>query len=153
MSRVTVRAIVGGIRSLVYRSLRTGESRLASRYTRELMQWGMGYQIEAETSRRGCPGRGGRTLAALGPEALERAECSAASSGGSSLSWEEPANSDRSRAELSQRERIMRATAQVTVENGYAALSIPAISATSGTSNQTFYEHFDSKQTAFLSCL
>ena len=64
--------------------------------------------------------------------------------------WREPANSDRSRAELSQRERIMRATAQVAVEKGYVGLSIAAISAAAGTSNQTFYEHFTSKQEAFL---
>ena len=51
---------------------------------------------------------------------------------------------------LSQRERIMRATAQLAVEKSYARLSIAAISATAGTSNQTFYEHFDSKQAAFL---
>ena len=35
-------------------------------------------------------------------------------------------------------------------ENGYASLTIPAISAASGTSNQTFYEHFDGKEQAFL---
>ena len=36
------------------------------------------------------------------------------------------------------------------VERGYEALSIPAISATAGTSNQTFYENFNSKRDAFL---
>jgi AcrR family transcriptional regulator len=38
----------------------------------------------------------------------------------------------------------------VVVENGYGALSIPAISAAAGTSNQTFYQHFASKRDAFL---
>ncbi len=36
------------------------------------------------------------------------------------------------------------------VEKGYEALSIPAISASAGTSNQTFYEHFDNKREAFI---
>ena len=36
------------------------------------------------------------------------------------------------------------------VENGYAALSIPAISGAAGVSNQTFYENFTSKREAFL---
>ncbi len=51
---------------------------------------------------------------------------------------------------MSQRERIVRAAARVVVENGYDSLSIPAISAAAGTSNQTFYEHFISKREAFL---
>ena len=34
--------------------------------------------------------------------------------------------------------------------SGYTRLTIPAISAASGTSNQTFYEHFDGKEEAFL---
>ena len=35
-------------------------------------------------------------------------------------------------------------------ENGYETLSIPAISAAAGVSNQTFYDHFAGKQEAFL---
>jgi AcrR family transcriptional regulator len=52
--------------------------------------------------------------------------------------------------ELSRRERIMRSLAQLVGESGYAKLTIPAISARSGTSNQTFYEEFGSKRDAFL---
>jgi AcrR family transcriptional regulator len=36
------------------------------------------------------------------------------------------------------------------VERGYETLSIPAISAAAGTSNQTFYENFSNKRDAFL---
>jgi AcrR family transcriptional regulator len=36
------------------------------------------------------------------------------------------------------------------VERGYDELSIPAISSAAGVSNQTFYEHFQSKRDAFL---
>ena len=44
----------------------------------------------------------------------------------------------------------MRAIGQLVVESGYETLSVPAISAKAGTSNQTFYEHFDNKRDAFL---
>ena len=62
----------------------------------------------------------------------------------------EPPDSRRSRDELSQRERIVRAAARVVVARGYEKLSIPTISAEAGTSHQTFYEHFRSKRDAFL---
>ena len=44
----------------------------------------------------------------------------------------------------------MRAAARVVIDRGYQALSIPAISAVAGVSNQTFYEHFQSKRDPFL---
>src|SRR4029077_20982700 len=64
--------------------------------------------------------------------------------------WSEPPDSPRSRAELTQRERIVRAAARVVVDRGYEALSIPTISATARTSNQTFYEHFRNKRESFI---
>jgi AcrR family transcriptional regulator len=45
---------------------------------------------------------------------------------------------------------MVRAAARLVVEHGYDALSIPAISAAAGVSNQTFYEHFESKRDTFL---
>src|SRR5207342_2822393 len=70
--------------------------------------------------------------------------------GGEKPDWSEPPDSARSRATLTQRERIVRAAARVVVEKGYEALSIPAISSTAGTSNQTFYEHFRNKRETFI---
>jgi AcrR family transcriptional regulator len=67
-----------------------------------------------------------------------------------SVGWDEPPDSPLSRATLSQRQRIIRAAAKVVVERGYESLSIPAISAAAGTSNQTFYENFNSKRDAFI---
>jgi AcrR family transcriptional regulator len=64
--------------------------------------------------------------------------------------WDEPPDSRRSRQRLTQRERIVRATARVAVAGGFEALSIPAISGAAGVSNQTFYEHFGGKRDAFL---
>jgi AcrR family transcriptional regulator len=56
-----------------------------------------------------------------------------------------------SRARLDQRRRILRATAQEAARVGYPRLTIPGISTAAGTSNQTFYEYFESKEQAFIS--
>ena len=65
--------------------------------------------------------------------------------------WEEPPDSAASRAALDRREPDRSAR-----QDGWwssaamGALSIPAISSVAGTSNRTFYEHFESKDEAFL---
>lgn len=53
-------------------------------------------------------------------------------------------------AGVSRRDMIGRAAVEVVAERGYAALTIPLISAHASSSNQTFYEHFESKEEAFL---
>jgi AcrR family transcriptional regulator len=54
------------------------------------------------------------------------------------------------RGELTHRERILHAVVSLASEGGYGALSIPAISARAGISNEAFYENFTDKQHAFL---
>ncbi len=49
-----------------------------------------------------------------------------------------------------QRERIFDAVANLTAAKGYAALSLEEIVAEAAISLQTFYEHFDNKEEAFL---
>ena len=147
VSALKVRALVGGVRSILYRALRNGEPERLAQHVGELTRWGVEYRLAGErVAREGGPSAGERLVAAVeaggGPAAGVGEE--------PGLSWEEPANSARSRAELGQRERIMRAAAQETVARGYGALSIPAITAAAGVSNQTFYEHFASAQEAFL---
>jgi AcrR family transcriptional regulator len=139
-AELTARAIIAGIRRVVYRRLRVGQPEDLRGYVDELLDWGLGY-----------PGTGGGRW--YQPEAVSIAateddpkQAEAEEAPG----WEEPPDSARSRATLTQRERIVRAVAQVATERGYAALSIPAISNAAGVSNQTFYEHFRSKQDAFL---
>ena len=106
---------------------------------RELVDWALGYQRpESEDGASGRP----RPRPSRGREAAE--------GNGEELDWKEPPDSPRSRAELTQRERIVRAVGRLVVEKGFETLSIPAISATAGTSNQTFYEHFGNKREAFL---
>jgi AcrR family transcriptional regulator len=135
---IAVQAIASGIRGVVYRKLREGTPEELPTLVEEVVEWVLGYQRpENETVRRAA-------AAAAEPGA------GAAEATGGELDWNEPPDSERSRAELSQRERILRAVARLVVEKGYRTMSIPAISATAGTSNQTFYEHFDNKREAFL---
>ena len=138
VSDLTVRAIAAGIRGVVYRHLRDGTADRLPGLVGELTEFVLGYQrpdTEAVTE-------------AAAAAATPRPE--AAKGTGRELDWEEPPDSDRSRAELTQRERIVRAAGRVVVEKGFENLSIPTISAAAGTSNQTFYEYFDGKREAFL---
>jgi AcrR family transcriptional regulator len=139
MPPLAIRAVLGGVNGVVYRHLRSGRSAELPELVEPLVDWGLGY--------REPPGE-------LVRRAVAAAEVPASAAGSAdreeSPSWEEPPDSPDSRARLSQRERIVRAAARVVVEDGYEALSIPAISAAAGTSNQTFYEHFHSKRDAFL---
>jgi AcrR family transcriptional regulator len=133
---LAVRAIVAGMRRVVYRCLRAGCPEEVGEHVSALLEWALSYQ-------------GTDTSAPLpfSPRPRRRTETIDANG---ELSWEEPADSPKSRTSLTQRERIIRATAQVVAKSGYASLTIPAISAASGTSNQTFYEHFEGKEQAFL---
>jgi AcrR family transcriptional regulator len=139
VSTVVAGAIVGGIQGLVYRRLREGRRELLPDYVEELTDWALGYQRRDSA----LTGRAMRT-------AEQPSTVPAAAEDEDELDWKEPPDSPRSRAALSQRERIVRAAARVVFEVGYDALSIPAISGAAGVSNQTFYENFSSKREAFL---
>ena len=135
-SDLALRAIVAGIRRVVYRCLRADCPEEVSDHLDQLLDWALTYQGPVAPTPTSVPRRP-QSPPASSPTVEE-------------LDWEEPADSARSRATLTQRERIVRAAAQVAAENGYVSLTIPAISAASGTSNQTFYEHFDGKEQPFL---
>ncbi len=140
VSDLTVRAITGGFRGVVYHRLRAGRVEELPGLVEELADWALCYQREPSAA-----------MLAAGEAAARGAGAGAAGkTEEEKVPWEEPPDSRRSRSELSQRERIVRGAARVVVERGYDALSIPAISAAAGVSNQTFYEHFDSKRAAFL---
>lgn len=140
VAAMTVRAIVAGIRGVVYRRLRAGRQAELPGLVEELVSWALRYQeADSEAVRRAAE------AAAIATEPKPAEE-----EGEKKLGWEEPPDSRRSRTELSQRERIIRGAARVVVERGYEALSIPAISGAAGVSNQTFYENFSSKREAFL---
>lgn len=139
MPDITIRAILGGVNGVVYRRLRTGRVVELAELAEPLIDWALSYRQPP-----------GELLQRAVAAAQVPAASAAASAGGEGPGWDEPPDSPDSRATLSQRERIVRAAARVVVESGYDSLSIPAISAAAGTSNQTFYEHFHSKRDAFL---
>ena len=144
VSDLIVRAIVGGIRGVVHHRLRSGQVEQLPGLVPELVDWALCYQREPSAAMTAAAEAASRAAAdSDGTKAEEEAE-------EEKVPWEEPPDSRLSRTALSQRERIVRAAARVVVERGYEALSIPAISGAAGVSNQTFYEHFDSKRAAFL---
>lgn len=142
VSALQVRAIVAGIRRVVYRCLREGRPEQLRDQVEELLDWALSYQRPAG----GAPAEA--VAAAPAPPGPRRA--AKEDSGARPPGWEEPPDSARSRSELSQRERIVRAAALVAADRGYEALTIPAISAAAGVSNVTFYEHFSGKEEAFV---
>lgn len=143
VSDMTVRAIVAGIRGVVYRRVRANEADQLPALADELVEWALSYQQRPEE----VVGRALEAAARTPDPAAEKGEAERSEE----VPWEEPPDSQFSRRRLTQRERIIRGAARVVVERGYDALSIPAISAAAGISNQTFYEHFSSKRDAFLS--
>ncbi len=141
VSDLTIRAIVGGIRSVVYRSIRGGETGELRKHVGELLDWGLSYQR-----------RGGASASRL-PTTAFKPTLTATEGSDDEPGWDEPPDSPRSRSKLTQRERIVRAAARVADQTGYESLSIPAITSAAGVSNQTFYQSFRSKQEAFLAAL
>jgi AcrR family transcriptional regulator len=135
VSDVVVRVVVAGIRGVIYRQLRAGRLSELPGLVEPLVDWALSYQRE--------PGEPVR-------QAMKAAKRAPRAQGKEDLSWKEPPDSQRSRAGLTQRERIIRAAAQAVVKDGYAALRTSAISAAAGVSNQTFYECFKGKDDAFL---
>lgn len=140
VSDLTVRAIIAGVSGVVYQYLRNNRTAELPGVVEPLIDWALSYQgPDNEPVHRAV-------AAAERPPAPEIGDAG----DGEAPGWDEPPDSPLSRAALSQRERIIRAAAAVVVEHGYKSLSIPAISAAAGTSNQTFYENFSSKREAFL---
>lgn len=135
-SELVVRAIIGGIRAIIYRVLRENRPEDFAEWLEPLLAWALSY-----VSQPGAPHPVAERP--LPEEALRNPDPDY-------ISWDEPADSDLSRLRLTQRQRILRATAQQAARVGFPQLTIPTISNGAGTSNQTFYEHFDSKEQAFI---
>jgi AcrR family transcriptional regulator len=142
VSELTIRAIVGGVRGIVQRRIRGGGTEELRNHVEVLLDWALSYR------RSGGPGAlrlpEGQSFAPKAKESERPVD---------EELWDERPDSIRSRAMLTQRERIVRAAAMVAAENGFGKLSIPAITGAAGVSNQTFYEHFSSGQDAFLEAI
>ncbi len=126
VSALTVRGIVAGIRNTAYHHLREGRGGELPEAAEPIVEWILCFERPAgEAARRGA-------VAARRPPQRP------------------PASPVPDPASLSKRDRIVCAATELGVEKGYEALSIPAISAAAGVSNQTFYDNFPGKREAFL---
>jgi AcrR family transcriptional regulator len=145
------RAIVGGLRTILYSRLRRERSSRSLRtelqkLTPDVVAWIVSFYPTPEgVPERPRPRRhghlqGGRAPGTLSPSprwaprGLPRGEHSL----------------PRGFVAHNQRERIFDAVANLTAAKGYPALSLEEIVAEAAISLQTFYEHFENKEEAFL---
>lgn len=143
VSPMTVRAVVGGMRGVLFGFLRDRRPDRMRDHIADLAAWELGYL--------GTDDAVGVAAAALVSAERVRGRPPAGPAGGAGApGWGESPKSPCARATLPQRDRIMRGAARMTAEKTYLRLSVPVISADAGTSNQTFYEHFDNKEGAVL---
>jgi len=145
------RAIVGALRTILYSRVRRERSSRSlkaelQKLTPDVVTWIVGFyptppQIpDRPKARRHGHLQGGRAPGTFSP----------------SPSWA-PRGLPRGEHSLpkgfvahNQRERIFDAVANLTAAKGYAALSLEEIVAEAAISLQTFYEHFENKEEAFL---
>jgi AcrR family transcriptional regulator len=145
------RGIVGALRAILYKRVRRDRSSKSlkgelQKLVDDIVAWVTTYYptppgIPAKTKARKHPGlQGGRAPGTFSPSprwaarGLPRGEH----------------NLPKGFVAHNQRERIFDAVANLTAEKGYAALSLEDIVAEAAISLQTFYEHFESKDDAFL---
>jgi AcrR family transcriptional regulator len=123
---LTVRGIVAGIRNTAYHHLREGRGGELPAAAEPIVEWIL------------CFDRPAGEMARSGARAAARP------------TRRPPARPEPDPESRDKRERIVCAATELAFERGYEGLSIPAISAAAGVSNQTFYDHFPGKQEAFL---
>jgi AcrR family transcriptional regulator len=134
ISEVTARGIVIGLRRLSYRALRDHSSSRLNAAAPEIAGWVIDFAVATPAE----------DVLAFEPREV------AAPTNAPTIAWAESPKSFDSRVELTQRERIIRAVAQLVAEDGYGKLSVPDISARAGVSNQRFYAEFADKEEATL---
>jgi AcrR family transcriptional regulator len=145
------RAIVGALRTILYARVRRRRSSRAlkaelQKLIPDLVSWIAGYYPsptdipQRPRAHRSAQLQGGRAPGTFSPSprwaprGLPRGEH----------------NLPRGFVAHNQRERIFDAVANLTAAKGYPALNLEEIVAEAAISLQTFYEHFDSKEDAFL---
>ncbi len=129
---LAIRGLIGGAHEVIYRRLRDAKLGALGDEFPQLIEWALLYRATEE-----------RRVAGLARSAPPPSSEGIAD-------WEAPPNISPARRALSQRDRIMRAAAQVVAKSGYPSLTVAAISKRAGVSNQTFYANFASKEEAFL---
>jgi AcrR family transcriptional regulator len=126
VSALTVRGIVAGIRNTAYHHLREDRGGELPAAAAPIVEWILCFDRPAGEIARGAAQTAARP------------------------SKRPPATPEPDPDSLDKRQRIVCAATELTFERGYEALSIPAIAAAAGVSNQTFYDHFPGRQEAFL---
>jgi AcrR family transcriptional regulator len=144
-----VRAVVGGLNRIIYSRVRHGQRAELRQLVPDLMRWVTCYRptppalVQFEEPARETPAytglRGGRAPGTL-----------ASGAGGDLGLARGMTNVLRSFTLYSQRERILDAVANLTAADGYADLTVEKIAGEAAMSLQTFYDHFNSKEEAFL---
>jgi AcrR family transcriptional regulator len=125
VSDTTIRALVAGIRSVVYHCLNSRHPEQLRPLVDPIFEWMSCYVSPAGSALPPAPPLSSGPRARLPQVSARRAA---------------------SKTEgLEHRDRIMRAVAAIACEQGYAGLSMPAITQLARVSNQTFYEHFRNK--------
>jgi AcrR family transcriptional regulator len=154
-SDITLRAVVGGLNSVLTTSLRGGRAAKPLELVSDLARWASVYypvprsltemaRVRPRHARENngditsdVRPLGGRAPGTLSPRlASDRRRSSHGAS--------------RSYVVHSQRERILDAVTNLTAANGYGALTVEDIASEAAISLQAFYEHFESKEDAFL---
>ncbi len=136
VSDTVLRAIIAGVRRVAYRRLLAGGPEQLKALIEDLVDWAVGYHAPGVTPPVRAPIPGSDGIPRL-HETLAKSTIA-------------PLDPVLARATLSHRERILHAVVSLASEGGYGVLSIPAISARAGTSNEAFYASFADKQDAFL---
>lgn len=137
------RALIGAVRYVVSRHLRTHAEDKLPALTDEILAWMAGYAVPAAAGRWSTkqeallaqvPVAEPPPTAPPEPERLPR--------GRHGLS--------RGAVARNQRGRILQATAAVTMEKGYANTTVADIVAAAGVAKEAFYRHFADREEAFL---
>ncbi len=153
VSDMVLRAVVGGLNRVLYRRVLRGQQVAGVlALVPDLTHWATSYYptppaILAEPRRapkerrRASPLQGGRAPGTLAPHPVL---------GGRRGLRRGDQNVSRSYVEHSQRARILDAVANLCASDGYAALRVEDIAERAAVSLNAFYEHYGSKEDAFL---
>jgi AcrR family transcriptional regulator len=154
MSDTTVRAVVGGLNRVLVACLQSGRGAKPLALVPDLARWAAAYHPLPKSLQ-----------ASMSGSRAKRARAQSASFGGRSLGGRAPGTLsprlpvDRRRTAHgasrgfvvhNQRERILDAVTNLTAANGYGSLTVEDIASEAAISLQAFYEHFESKEDAFL---
>jgi AcrR family transcriptional regulator len=145
-----LRGVIGGLGAVLYSHVQTGRRKQLLALIPQLVRWTTSYwPAPAEFIVFKDPEPATLPQAWLGGRAPGTLSLGAAASRRRRLVGGEGGVSQLYVAH-SQRERILDAVANLTAAHGYAALTVEGIAAEAAISLQAFYEHFPSKEDAFL---